>query len=209
MRGDSIWDRVNLPQKKPILLAVGRLVYYKGFEYLIRAMAEVDASLIIIGKGPRKQSLVALAEELGVSDKVTILDEVEDVNPYHHAADVFVLPSIARSEAFGIVQLEAMAAGKPVINTQLESGVPFVSPHGVTGLTVPPANASALAAAINELLGDQEMRSQFGAAAKARVQQEFTAVKMVSRIARLYDCVLNGRPIAEALAEAASAAATS
>src|SRR5437016_6276205 len=135
-----------------IVLSVGRMVYYKGFEHLVRAMTLVNAHLLIIGQGPLREHLRKLALELKVSDRVTFLSEVDDVRPYYHASDVFVLSSVMRSEAFGIVQLEAMACGKPVINTQLDSGVTFVSPHGVSGLTVPPADSVALGNAINPLL---------------------------------------------------------
>jgi glycosyltransferase involved in cell wall biosynthesis len=182
-------DAIVGTYKKPIVLAVGRLVYYKGFEYLIGAMTDVDAQLLIIGKGPLKDRLVRLALTLGVSHKVAFLDRVEDVNPYHQAADVFVLPSVAPSEAFGIVQLEAMAAGKPVINTSLKSGVPFVSQHGVTGLTVPPADKIALAQAVNHLLGQADLRRRYGNAARLRAAQEFTVDKMVARTLDLYERV--------------------
>ncbi len=186
---------------KPVILSVGRLVYYKGFEYLIGAMKDVEASLVIVGKGPLKASLLRLASELGVSGKVTILDQVEDVQPYYHAAQIFVLPSIARSEAFGIVQLEAMAAGKPVVNTQLKSGVPFVSKHGQTGFTVAPANRGALSQAINHLLAQDELRERFGSAARKRAQQHFSLADMVSRTLEVYRMAIatagapSGRPL--------------
>src|SRR5262249_13696018 len=124
-----------------LILAVGRLVYYKGFEYLIRSMAQVRGKLLIIGNGPLRAKLDEVAVQLNVSEKVVFLGEVQndEVTPYYHAADVFALPSVARSEAFGIVQIEAMASGVPVVNTSLDSGVPFVSLHEQTGLTVPPA----------------------------------------------------------------------
>jgi glycosyltransferase involved in cell wall biosynthesis len=200
-------ESIRSGYKKPIVLGVGRLVYYKGFEHLIGAMTEVDASLLIIGNGPLKENLVRLATSIGVSDKVTFLDKVDDVNPYHQAADLFVLSSVARSEAFAIVQLEAMAAGKPVINTQLESGVPFVSQHGITGLTVPPADKSALAAAINRLLGDADLRQRYGAAARLRAQQEFTVEKMVARTLEVYDKATSSprQPVQELTAQRASA----
>ena len=109
-----------------IVLSVGRLVYYKGFQYVIRAIRDVDAKLLLIGDGPLRAELEKEVRTLNIGNRVAFLGEIQnrDIVPYYHAADVFVLPSIARSEAFGIVQLEAMASGLPVINTSLDSGVP-------------------------------------------------------------------------------------
>jgi len=177
-----------------IVLSVGRLIYYKGFEYLIRAMAKVQGRLLIVGDGPLRSGLEGAAQARGVRDRVFFLGEIQDVVPYYHAADVFVLPSIARSEAFGIVQLEAMACGKPVVNTRLASGVPFVSVDGLTGLTVPPANPEALAGAINLLLNDPGLRAEYGQAARRRVQEEFSLDLMISRTLQLYKDVM-GSPI--------------
>lgn len=171
-----------------LILSVGRLVYYKGFEYLIRAMANVPGRLLLIGDGPLRASLEQEARAYGVSDRVVFLGELqnEETIPYYHATDLFALASIARSEAFGIVQLEAMACGKPVINTQLDSGVPFVSLGGVTGLTVPPGDAAALAAALNQLLDDPTLRAAYGAAARQRVREEFALEVMMRRTLQLY-----------------------
>jgi rhamnosyl/mannosyltransferase len=173
-----------------LVLGVGRMVYYKGFEHLVRAMADVDAHLLLIGKGPLREPLSQLAAELGVSARVTFLSEVNDIRPYYQAADVFALSSVMRSEAFGIVQLEAMACGKPVINTQLDSGVTFVSPHGVSGLTVPPADSVALGGAINELLDRPDWRAELGAGARQRVAHNFTVSKMVQSTLALYHEIL-------------------
>jgi glycosyltransferase involved in cell wall biosynthesis len=174
-----------------IVLGVGRMVYYKGFEHLVRAMKRVDGHLIIIGNGPLRDHLGQLALECNVRDRVAFLTEVDDVRPYYHAADVFALSSVMRSEAFGIVQLEAMACGKPVINTQLNSGVTFVSPDGVSGLTVPPADSVALADAINQLLDQPHWRAELGTRAKMRVAHHFTVEKMVQRTFHLYQHVLH------------------
>src|SRR6266850_2805242 len=169
-----------------IVLSVGRMVYYKGFEHLVRAMPRVNAHLLIIGQGPLREHLKQLALELKVSDRVTFLSEVDDVRPYYHASDVFVLSSVMRSEAFGIVQLEAMACGKPVINTQLDSGVTFVSPHGLSGLTVPPADSMALGDAINQLLDQPLRHAELGGRARSRVKQKFTVERMVQSTFELY-----------------------
>jgi glycosyltransferase involved in cell wall biosynthesis len=174
-----------------IIVSVGRLVYYKGFEYLIRAMSKVRGKLLIAGDGPLRGALEHEARAGGVADRVIFLGRVQDVAPYYHASDLFVLPSIARSEAFGIVQLEAMACGKPVVNTRLESGVPFVSLNKVTGLTVPPCDAEALAQAINKLLGNRALREAYGAAARRRVQSEFSQDVMIHRTYELYADVLS------------------
>ena len=173
------------------MLAVGRLIYYKGFEYLVRAMNGVDGHLVVIGQGPLAGELRALADSTGVGDRVTLLGEVASVVPYYHAADVFVLPSIARSEAFGLVQLEAMAAGTPVVNTDLDSGVPYVSPDGVTGLTVPPRDADSLARAINRLLDDRQLARALGERGQMRVREHFTVDAMGRRTLETYRRVLH------------------
>ena len=191
-----------------LIISVGRLIYYKGFEYLIRAMAKVDGRLLIIGDGPLRESLQAEAEALGLANKVVFLGEIqnEETVPYYHAADVFALASIARSEAFGIVQIEAMACGKPVVNTNLDSGVPFVSLHGETGLTVPPQDPNALASAINLLLDRDDLRAQYGKAARQRAEQEFSLDCMVSRTLQLYEKVMGAS--SEACASVAATSTT-
>jgi glycosyltransferase involved in cell wall biosynthesis len=176
-----------------IVLGVGRLVYYKGFEYLIRAVAGTNATLLIIGTGPLRDQLQQLARVLGTADQVHFLGDVPDVTPYYHAARIFALASTARSEAFGIVQLEAMACGTPVINTQLESGVPFVSLDTVTGMTVPPADVSSLRQSIQRLLRDDTLHQQFAQAARERVEHLFSLEKMASRTLELYEDVLAER----------------
>ncbi len=174
-----------------IVLGVGRLVYYKGFEYLIDAMRFVDGRLLIVGNGPLQRVLQEKAESCGVKQRVTFLTDVDDVSPYYHAADVFALPSVARSEAFGIVQLEAMACGKPVVNTNLDSGVPSVSLNGVSGVTVEPANSEALGQAISALMADSLRRTAYGRAGQRRVEQFFSLEEMTRQTLALYNEVTN------------------
>jgi rhamnosyl/mannosyltransferase len=177
-----------------IVFAAGRLVYYKGFEYLVRAMRGVDGRLLIAGDGPLRGVLERTAAELGLGDRVTLLGAVPDLRPYYHAADVFALPSVARSEAFGIVQMEAMACGLPVVNTALDTGVPFVSPDGVTGVTIPPADPDALADVLTRLLDDPALRARLGAAGRARVAGELSAGTMARRTLDLYRAVASASP---------------
>ena len=162
------------------------------FQYLIPAMASIKGTLLIIGDGPLASPLRALAIACGVAGRVHQLGAMpnRDVAPYMQAADIFVFPSIESRESFGIVQLEAMVCGKPVINTSLKSGVPLVSLDGITGLTVPPADTAALAAAMARLAGNPELRDKLGAAARVRVKREFTVEIMARRTVDLYRRVL-------------------
>lgn len=173
-----------------IVLAVGRLVSYKGFDILVRAMKQVDAKLLLIGSGPERHSLVKLAAVEGVERKIEFLGPVENLAPYFSAASLFVLPSMTRAEAFGLVQLEAMLAGLPIVNTDIESGVPEISMDGQTGITVPPGDVTALSGAISLLLGRKDLRTQFGNAARIRTKTEYTADLMAKRTLDVYAEVL-------------------
>jgi rhamnosyl/mannosyltransferase len=177
----------------PLILFVGQLRYYKGVENLIRAMTQLPGRALLIGSETttRRTELDSLAHELGVADRVIFLGEHDaDLPAYYHASDVFVLPSIERSEAFGIVQIEAMAAGLPLISTELGTGTSWVNVHGETGLVVPPRDPAALAAAINTLLGNADQRRAMGEAARARAQAEFTVERMVDRVCAEYERLL-------------------
>ena len=186
----------------PVAIGVGRLIYYKGFEYAVEAMKSVDGNLLLVGDGPLRGELEAKAKRLGVAKKVHFLGEIhnQDLTPYYRASDVFVLPSIARSEAFGIVQLEAMGCEKPVINTALDSVVPYASRHGESGLTVPPKNAEALAAALRELFADPTKAKALGQGGRKRVERDFSQEVMADRMLSLYGEVL-GVPQAQPMAQ--------
>lgn len=179
--------RDNLKSKK-VVLFIGRLVYYKGVEYLVEAMEHIDATLLLVGEGILKDSLQRRAKELNISDKVKFLGKAsaEELAAVLHSCDVFVLPSIERSEAFGLVQVEAMACGKPVVSTNLSTGVPYVNQDKTTGLVVPPKNSEALASAINLLLNNWKIAKQYGELGKQRAMKEFTRGRMIKRVYDLY-----------------------
>ncbi len=176
-----------------IVLFVGRLTHYKGVSYVLEAMKRVSGRLLIIGRGELERQLRNQVERNNLSTKVYFLGELEErkLVPFFHACDLLVLPSITRNEAFGLVQLEAMACGKPVVSTRLETGVQYVNQDGNTGLIVPPRDSEALADAINRLLGDGGLRKRMGIEGRRRVEREFTKEKMARRTLKLYERVLS------------------
>jgi rhamnosyl/mannosyltransferase len=174
---------------RPLLLFVGRLRHYKGVNVLIEAMQQLpEAVALIVGIGPLADELQQQAQAAGVLDRVHFLGEQPDevVTPLRYAADLFVLPSTNRAETFGIAQLEAMACGRPAICTELGTGTSYVNQHGVTGLVIPPNDSAALAAAVRQLLADPALRARMGAAARRRVQDEFSIDAMLDRMMAFY-----------------------
>jgi glycosyltransferase involved in cell wall biosynthesis len=182
----------------PRVLFVGRLVPYKGVDVLLEAMRSVQATALIVGDGPLRQTLEAMAERLGLSARVRFVGHVEDeeVVAHMHACDLFVLPSVTRAETFGVVQLEAMACGKPVVSTNLPTGVPWVNRHEETGLVVGPGDATALAGALNRLIADPALRARLGTRARQRVEETFTVERMRSRAEEVYRGVIGSSLIA-------------
>jgi rhamnosyl/mannosyltransferase len=180
----------------PLLLFVGLLRYYKGLPFLIEAMSQIDAKLLVVGQGPQGEEWQALTRQRGLEDRVIFLGRISDreVLALYHACDVFVLPSIHRSESWGAVQVEAMACGKPVVCTELGTGTSFVNLNGITGLVVPPQDSAALAEAINCLLANPELRRRMGRAGRERAQQELSADVMVKRLIQLYQEVMSSNP---------------
>jgi rhamnosyl/mannosyltransferase len=172
----------------PLVLFVGRMVDYKGVDVLLRALVGVEATTLLVGDGPRRAALEELATDLGLGDRTVFLGDVDDrrMSALYQACDLFVLPSVTRAEAFGLVQLEAMAAGKPVVSTSVPTGVPWVNQHGRTGLVVRPGEVPALRDAIVKLLKDPELRSRMGREGRARVSTDFTIARMVAQTTALY-----------------------
>ena len=172
----------------PLLLFVGKLRYYKGLQYLLKAMSEIPARLLVAGSGPMETEWRGLAADLGLKEKVVFLGEVADgeLPALYHGCDVFVLPASERSEAFGLVQVEAMMSGKPVVSTELGTGTSYVNLHGETGFVVPPRDVKGLQDAVNALLRDEDLRRRMGAKARMRAMREFSLGMMVDRTIELY-----------------------
>jgi glycosyltransferase involved in cell wall biosynthesis len=177
---------------KFMIFTIGRHVEYKGFDVLIKAMQQTNAYLVLGGDGPLTPSLKTLAQELGVIDRVRFTGRLmgTELAAHYHACDVFCLPSVTRNEAFGIVQLEAMACGKPVICTQLHNGVNEINPHMTTGLTVLASNPNALAEAINQLDNNHPLRLSLGRNARQHALEKFSIQYMVDQHLTMYTQVL-------------------
>jgi rhamnosyl/mannosyltransferase len=180
-------------------LFVGRLVYYKGCNELIRAFIQASASrsdlfLDIVGTGPLEREMKEMVHEAGLEERVRFYANVEDeeLAEFFGTCDVFVLPSVARSEAFGLVQIEAMAFGKPVINTKLPSGVPYVSLDQVTGLTVPPEDVHKLAQAMQYLAEHPDERREMGVRARQRMKKMYRIDTMLEHVKKLYEELMEG-----------------
>ncbi|HOE64333.1 MAG TPA: glycosyltransferase [Candidatus Sumerlaeota bacterium] len=179
---------------QPIILFVGRLRYYKGLHFLIQALPMVKEShLFIVGAGPEETPLRRQAKMFRVEDRVTFVGAVEDgkLPLYYYASDIFCLPSHLRSEAYGLVQLEAMTCGLPVVSCNLKTGVPFVNKDGETGIIVEPGSPSALSNALNQLLSDVDLRKKLGSQAQKRALAEFDVSVMIRRIKAVYERVIS------------------
>lgn len=177
---------------KPDVLCIGRLTYYKGHEYLIRAFAELEdrnVNLTIVGGGEQALALGNLAKKLGVAHRVQFLGHVDDhvLHVLLNACDFLVLPSVERTEAFGLVLLEAMRASKACICTNVEgSGMSSVVINGVTGLVVEHSNVQALSAAIAHLLSDRALNDKMGGNGRKRFLSSYQISEIEQQIRRLY-----------------------
>ena len=205
MRGRSLrdrctyWTELDSAQRRRVeelrsryprlVIATGRLVPYKGFDVLIEALRRVDATAVIVGEGPLRPDLLRLAQQRGVADRLILAGMLsrDDLKVHLHAARLYAFPSVSAAETFGIVQLEAMAAGLPIVNTDLPTGVPHVARHGHEALTVPPHDPAALAAAIAQLLADRELSQRLGAAGRRRAMTDYDLENFVRRIEEVYD----------------------
>jgi glycosyltransferase involved in cell wall biosynthesis len=178
----------------PYLLFVGRLRHYKGLHVLLDAMPQIEAPLVIVGNGPMDRPLRAQAARLGLGDRVHFAGPVSDEILHDHlaAAGIGLLPSSTPTEAFGLAMVEYMAAGLPVICTELGTGTSFVNQHGETGLVVRANDSDALAKSVNRLLADRGLRERMGRAGRERVRERFTAEAMMRGMDRLYEEAVRG-----------------
>ncbi|MGH9412198.1 MAG: glycosyltransferase [Terriglobales bacterium] len=183
---------VGRPRRPPVIAFLGRLVPYKGVDVLLRAAANLAAHIHILGDGRQRQPLERLTAQLGLTARVHFFGHVPDADlPQRlHDADVLALPSRTPAEMFGVAQVEAMATGLPVVNTALATGTDWVSLHGLTGLTVAPDDAGALASALQRLLDDRPFRLACGRRARQRARELFSIERRGPEFAALCQALL-------------------
>jgi glycosyltransferase involved in cell wall biosynthesis len=191
--GDYVRKKHDLNDSKMILY-VGRLKYHKGLEYLIESAqyTEADVKYVLVGGGEFKQRLKSLTNEKKLNDRIIFAGEVanSELPQYYSACDIFVLPSVSRLEAFGIVGLEAMASAKPVIISDIP-GVREVIEEGVCGLLSEPMNPKDLGSKITQLLSDPGLMRKMGEAGRKKVLEEFTWDKVVLQTEKAYEDILS------------------
>jgi len=177
-----------------LIFALGRHVYYKGFCFLIEAMKQLPKNIILLlgGEGPLTSILQQQVKNSQLEHRVYFLGQItkQDLPAYYHACDVFCLPSIDQSEAFGIAQLEAMACAKPVICCDVTHAASNLNRNGVTGFVVAPCCPKALAEAIWKLYQKPTLRLSLGRSAYNYAKEKFTTQKMVKQIKNLYQEII-------------------
>jgi glycosyltransferase involved in cell wall biosynthesis len=197
-------ERANVEKQKLTqprhIVSLGRLVGYKGYDVLLRAMQSIDGEATIIGEGPLLTELQGLARTLGVADRVHFPGRLprSAIKQLFHAAQVFAFPSVTEAEAFGIVQIEAMASGLPIVNTSLATTVPLVARHDCEALTVAPGDAQALAQALNRILDEPALAQRLGTAGLDRALNEFDQKVFRTRMMTIYKDALRIRRAAMA-----------
>jgi glycosyltransferase involved in cell wall biosynthesis len=192
---NGVRHEMGVAEDDVLLLSVGRLVYQKGHEFLIRAMPSVlgrhpQAKAVICGEGTLRGALRAQIAELRLEDSVFLAGNRPDIDRFLNTADIFVLPS--RWEGLPVALLEAMAVGLPVVATHVE-GVEEVIENGDQGLLVPPEDAEALAAALIELIGGGEARRRMGDAARRRIKEFYTVDIMCGKYLRLMSDLMDAQ----------------
>jgi len=191
-----IFDKLGVSTEEPFLLFVGVLRYYKGLHVLLDAFQHVKGRLVIAGAGLEEATLKAQAVALGVKN-VVFAGHVSDAEKMAllKACRGLVLPSHLRSEAYGMVLVEASMMGKPMVTCEIGTGTSFVNQDGETGFVVPPESPKALVDALNKLLTDQALADRYGRAARQRYEALFSGPALGRAYSELYRDVLRQPPV--------------
>jgi len=193
----NVRDEFNIPVESPLIGTVGRLVWQKGFEYLIEAAPMVlesfpQARFLIVGEGQLKNDLLALARRLQVQDNFLFTGFLGNIQTILADFEIFVLPSL--QEGFPMIILEAMATSKPIISTAID-GITEQIEDGIDGILVPPQDSEILGRAITSLLKDQSLAKRLGENARDKAQDCFSVERMVTDTQLVYQQVLKVKGI--------------
>lgn len=183
----SVFDRIKMNQSEPYFLFIGVLRYYKGLHTLVQAARKVGARIVIAGSGPEERRLKDLTEQLGAKNIIFSgqITEAEKV-ALLQSCRALVLPSHLRSEAFGMVLVEAGMFGRPQISCEIGTGTSFVNTHEESGIVVPPESPDELAHAMSQLLKENTLAEQFGLGARSRYERLFSGDALGRAYADLY-----------------------
>ena len=186
----------NMYPGKKIIFSLGRMVAYKGFGFLIESAKYLSDDYIILigGSGPMKKEFDEQVEEDGLSNKVKLLGLIkdEDVAAYYEACDIYCMSSIFKNEAFGIVQLEAMSVGRPIVSTAIKgSGVSWVNKDGESGLVVSPENSEALASAFKKIMETPGLYENLSSQSAKRFEELFRKEKMIESCIAIYSSLMS------------------
>ena len=184
---NTVFARLGISPEEPYFLFIGVLRYYKGLHTLVRAAHQVSAKLILAGSGPEGDSLKQMAHDLG-ADNVLFAGQVTDaekVTLIKHSL-AMVLPSHLRSEAFGMVLVEAAMLGRPMVSCEIGTGTSYVNLEGESGFVIPPEDPQALAASLRMLLSDSELATKLGRGARARYERMFSGPALGMAYSSLY-----------------------
>jgi glycosyltransferase involved in cell wall biosynthesis len=195
LKETSLRNSWGIPPAAPLIGAIGRMVWQKGFEFLIHAIPEIisdihDVRFLFVGDGPLKSDLERLVRQLDISHKVIFAGFRPDISRVLSAIDILVVPSLL--EGFPIMTLEAMAMAKPIVATRI-NGIEEQISDGEEGLLVPPQSTKTLSAAVLELIQNNELASRLGMAARRKVETYFSVERMVGETEKVYLSALEAK----------------
>ena len=184
---ETVFERVGIRSDEPYFLFIGVLRYYKGLDFLMHAAKNLGASVVVAGSGPEGERLIKLAAEIGAGNvvfagQVTELEKIALIK----RCRALVLPSHLRSEAYGMVLVEAAMFGRPLVSCEIGTGTSFVNCHEETGFVVPPEDPVSLAIAMRALLADETLSERMGAAARLRYERLFSGDVLGSAYSGLF-----------------------
>ena len=195
LKETSLRKNWGIDPTAPLIGAIGRMVWQKGFEFLIRAMPNVisaspETMLLLVGDGPLRKGLETLAKKLNVFDKIIFTGFRSDVSQILSTIDVLAVPSVL--EGFPMITLEGMAMAKPIVATQIQ-GITEQLDQGKQAILVPPKNSDALAGVLLKLIQDTEFASRLGRAARMKVEANFSVERMVGETEKVYLSLLKAK----------------